>query len=896
MGQHRRWGIVALLALLLIVVAGGGTWLVVGTDGGVDESWEDAAAVIPPTQVSPRRGGTWRRDVVPRVEPTPPVGEAVDTSGVPADGEERPVPTSDDARVRAAWSALDVEQVPRHVPWPPPPVPPNERETGKPARTHLRARVRSIDPGGKVRQGDLPPPSILVRVFAAEDGSVLRDASIEVLTAGPDGDGAPQRRFEEDALDGRRFVGLPEGPLEVRVRHAGRVPVLAGSLIAEAGRELLLDVHMELGVVLQGRLTRRDGTPAEGLRFRIWPAVVWWESYPFDDPPPTLIGGTVDAHGRVVIDAAPRLTDLVVESDGGGLGWTRVGPRTGADTRVRFGTGSRREAGEVTGRVIDADGEPVAGAQVFSVLRQNKDADCLLEPHTTKPTVELDIGTMSRVIAWAEDDLVVRDTGRFVRTDADGEFRFAGQNRDPDRVWFAIHPEAGWSALRRSWSRSTERIELRLRGFVRSRVHLRDADDAPVLGATISVPTAYEPTVLPELGGGWYGTVRRPVGLCLSYVAPVGERITYVAGYLYGGKPDIHFRFRPSHELRGVVLDADGHPLPDATVTAGRQVGLSDANGEFSVPGLLDREYRVRVEGEDHLAWEQSVENTHAELRVQLERLHRSRLQLRLPDGAPHPAWVRYAAFRDADDTPSLETDIEATLDWNDGLFTVEGVPDRRGIVLVRVPGYRLVEYRPRFAHGLQAPEVAEIDLEAAEWITGRVVDEQGEPIPRASVACVSSAGSAARWSWRDRVARRGAVRTDDEGLFRLDLSLGGSNRGELHVWADDHFERRVPIHDEGQRPREGEAGPDVDAEIRLRRGHWVEGIVHPVGGSPRPGARVWWDEASVEADEAGRFRIFVPVPVELEAELELGGQTITGTVELDELPTSLKPLVIEMR
>lgn len=155
-----------------------------------------------------------------------------------------------------------------------------------------------------------------------------------------------------------RFVltQLEAGLLNLRIEASGFRPrTLQGVRIPERDEPSPLEVVLEPGTVLEGRVLTASGTPAAG---------VWVLASPF---PQTrgqkLSGEETDADGRY------RMTDL-----GDGRHEVQVQRRTGAPAlrrEIELTAGGRHRldlmipsGGAVSGRVVDSQGEPVAGAEL----------------------------------------------------------------------------------------------------------------------------------------------------------------------------------------------------------------------------------------------------------------------------------------------------------------------------------------------------------------------------------------------------------------------------------------------------------------------------------------------------------------------------------------------------
>jgi protocatechuate 3,4-dioxygenase beta subunit len=208
----------------------------------------------------------------------------------------------------------------------------------------------------------LTPAGFLAGTVVDEDGSPVTQAEVLVYSAGSDDEAARARTGSDGSF---RLSGLPAGWFDLEARRRGylsfRIP----------GMELRPDSASDLGALvltrgrqLEGRAIGPLGEPVEGAevwvvpdgiaRSRVWVA--------FEEAGPAAV---TDQDGRFVLQGLnPRkVLGLDVCRPGYHTRWIDVERSEEGPVQVELARAAR-----VSGRVIDPDGKPVAGASVDASL------------------------------------------------------------------------------------------------------------------------------------------------------------------------------------------------------------------------------------------------------------------------------------------------------------------------------------------------------------------------------------------------------------------------------------------------------------------------------------------------------------------------------------------------
>lgn len=359
---------------------------------------------------------------------------------------------------------------------------------------------------------------------------------------------------------------------------------------------------------LRGRMLRPDGTPAAGIRL---------DAFAFDglslfDAGFSLpaVAATTGDDGAFLLPGLPlRATCAMVADADGDLRQMMPLPASPApDAVVDVGDLQLQARGEMVGAVVDEDGAPIAGAEVFcadvpSMVLAVMPVDRLDPVHGVLMMLPRPMpGHLGEPDRWCRE----------VRQHLAGPVLEADYGRHAADAWQPLVIEG--APLQPLWQRlpfARTRTGADGRFCVRGIVPGNNLLVARSRGRT----TAVRPAVRADSNG----------------VRDVGT-LTLGAGEL----------------LRGQVVDTDGNPVPHAEVRA-CQLGLlgfrglapcepsvtSDAEGRFTVPGLSRGKVVVAFRSRDSQPWRTSGPvATDDEVGLTVPRPVTVPLHLRLPPGA----------------------------------------------------------------------------------------------------------------------------------------------------------------------------------------------------------------------------------------------------------------------
>jgi hypothetical protein len=184
--------------------------------------------------------------------------------------------------------------------------------------------------------------------------------------------------------------------------------------------------------------------------------------------------------------------------------------------------------------------------------------------------------------------------------------------------------------------------------------------------------------------------------------------------------------------------------------------------------------------------------------------------------------------------------------------------------------------------------------LEGSLSLSGKVLDPEGNPVPRASVHAQGEG---------DAAGSSGGAETDANGRFQL----RALRKGLYRVGAQATYWSFPPDRDGTTVPAEVasiQAGKE-DLELRLRRPAWIEGEVLDESGQPVTDA---WVTATIrervgvgsaKTDAKGHFRVMVGEDdvVELEAQgpRKVGGPSFQSEVRVPNVAPRQGPVVIHL-
>ncbi len=408
----------------------------------------------------------------------------------------------------------------------------------------------------------------------------------------------------------------------------------------------------------------------------------------------------------------------------------------------------------ITGRVVDAAGEPVPG-------------------------IEIDARQIGGHAAGFE----------LARSDANGRFELAGLEAGRYRVTSratSFHPprtliaEAGASGL-----------ELVLDASFPVRVHGRvtDGRDEPLAGARVE-PVGHPKARTTSDARGRY-EVRLDARAASTYLALVFEADDHrshharirLADYTHGGlERNVRLAAAEGFTVTGRARTPRGDPLDGVTVylaSAGlreRAYGVTDADGRFRLAGVAESDdWRITVGPTERFAATSLGPFPLAEgadpIEVTLTPLETGSLSGRMvgPEGDPLPG-VRLLAVSNANRSFAIPVVADAS-----GRFELDDVP----------AGPLQFETRAIPSHQVSGASVEvgtrtelELVLDVGDHeLAGSVVNAAGRPIPGADLRLSWDGGSGPMAS---RSFRRTA--SDADGRFRFPRLGGGSHRLEVRV------------------------------------------------------------------------------------------------------------------
>lgn len=379
--------------------------------------------------------------------------------------------------------------------------------------------------------------------------------------------------------DGRFDLrNLPTGRYDLTVRGRGWAPLTVPSLEVPEGNRAtdLGTVVLAPGVALEGFVVDAAGKPVEGAEIRVADA---GETIPFrlrsdgSDEPAGLSG--VDGFFRIEDLRSGSPVDVSASRTGYAPGDAQ-GVQVPADPPIRL---ILQAVGTVSGRVVDPDGEPIAGAHVRLEIRP-------------------------RTLRGLEGGRLYSNTPQIDRSDAEGNFRITD----------VIPGPVGLSAQASGWQAGTVAgLELR-GGEEKSGIEIVLSPAAILKGRVLSpsgrpLPGAQVQTTFEDQGAGLAVASTDSEGVYVLDTLPPGNRTLEATHPDHGaarrqvelrpGENSLDFSLEGGSEVTGRVVDDAGAPVAGAHVTTiARGIfrsleDTSEADGSFRFTAVADGTYEI---------------------------------------------------------------------------------------------------------------------------------------------------------------------------------------------------------------------------------------------------------------------------------------------------------------
>jgi RNA polymerase sigma-70 factor (ECF subfamily) len=596
-------------------------------------------------------------------------------------------------------------------------LPPSEHSEAAAGGTRAPAPA-APEAGGAIAADRVPVPGLQsagveVQVRWEDDGTPASDVAVSLTPSRGNHPPLHERWLRTDARGVAAVADWPVGALVVRGDRGGEVAteVRAGTLC----RAMLA---IPAGVRVQGRVVDPDGHGVAGARVFLSRARV------LDEGHEVATSGT---DGGFVLRAVEAGRCLSAFAPGFRAARMREVVATGRPGEATVELRLEERAVTVTGRVIDMDGAPIAGARVMFGMRFP-----IPVPHDP-----------ARVTHWRPP--------LWLESDADGRFR--SESMPAVRMNYAWARAPGYAVrcgeIRVDPARGAD-IELGLQrgatlsgvvtdqeGQVVPQAHiaLRDAThDRPEL--ELNAPSWARSEAWADAEGRFRVAALLPVRLHVQACAPDGREDSTLLRPAEGEELVWNPRVRRLPELRGLLLDAAGAPLPAWRVELQAEPPWrtpapveTDARGAFMVPSCEDCEYRLWARPAAS-AWTEAAASAHP------VRADGTPLVVTVPPARMPSARLRGTLVGASGDAQGIDLVLDSdtwqgrcALDAATGAFDVGPLPPGRyhlQVVLARVTAGLLGPF------DLAAGEVHEcgpIRLPVPGALHVRVVDAAGRPV-----------------------------------------------------------------------------------------------------------------------------------------------------------------------
>jgi RNA polymerase sigma-70 factor (ECF subfamily) len=456
-------------------------------------------------------------------------------------------------------------------------------------------RTLAGTPDGAAGADDEPMGELLIRVTWADD-SPAPGVNVHVATAYPGA--VPRARLVTDAA-GQAHTRVAAGKTRVACDRASQDALHPGretEVDVVAGKQHEVTLKIAPGVDVAGIVRDGSGAPVAGAR-------IWLTC--FTQPWCAMAQVTEsDAHGAFTVRAAPKEQSLGATAPGKAP--SQLVDLETCDVKqspVHIELVLDAIGGAMTGRVVDEQGNGVAGARIA-------------------------VGQNGRLVDHGVDGrMQERWAPRQAVTDATGAYVLDGMppGKHPVEVWAAAFPF--WHGDTSITAGEATRLDVTLLRPVTVRGVVTGADGAPLAGAIVRVfPRSIDETFL--MGGqydydstfgfpfavvdaqGRYRVLRVAPGELQLYASvPPGGRGSEAIPWAHdvmqaqpGAVVEWNPKVEPGPTIAGVVRYRDGTPMPRVFVNVvepGNQRGqaiVADEQGRFRFVRLQRKAYDVTVQ------------------------------------------------------------------------------------------------------------------------------------------------------------------------------------------------------------------------------------------------------------------------------------------------------------
>ncbi len=577
------------------------------------------------------------------------------------------------------------------------------------------------------------------------EGQVIDEQEAPVAGALVAIDANPPIVVKTEADGGFVFEGLLHRDYRIEATSGDRYAGPARVRLSDKTEPVTLRMHKG-GRVEVTVTDRGGGTPVAGaeVELRSWMSTLTWKATTNGQGVATLIG--------VGAGSSP----LVAHASGYAQAAMMLGTSGNPDV-VEHAALSLARGAPLSGRVVDDKGAPVANARVFAT--NASEPLPVVDPHRDAVTSGAD-GAFSITALSSGTWRVTATAGDFAPTTS-APFTVDGQ-----------HPRSG--------------IELRLAAGAVVSGTVKDPSGAPVSAAVVSVvPHGYVPWLprrqaFTDASGAFSISGLEPRAVDVVAWHDSGSSAIATADLAAKREQTVALTLAITGAITGTVVDSAGQPIGDAQVTAspegesdpatrgawlvrGVQETTTDQGGSFRFAGLPDGPYRVRAArpsaGEAALWLATGVATTPnaAPIKVVVPADGRAIGKVQLDDGKPAAAFT--VTLADTRPLPFVT---------KDGAFAVPAVPGTYSLT-VGGPGFLTTGKDVTIAEGKDT-DVGTITVHPGRSITGRVLDEHGTPVAKATVAAgaLLTGGGAELYIKSESIAAKD-TETDAQGRFSLD-------------------------------------------------------------------------------------------------------------------------------